>query len=219
MSSIMPDITEEEIYFFNCIKHYINVIFDVGIGTDSIFTEFTGEVHYFEPDPRYFGNFKIQPNKNSKSFFNEFGLSNKNEELTYYPKTGSFIDRYSTLKWDDIYDGQKVLPLKKASEYIETNKISTIDFLKLDVEGYEYNSLLGFEDYLSKIKIIQFEYGSGNIDAHVNLIDLVRLLNKHNFTKFYRLVKGGWIPITDYTDDFQYCNIVCANNSYNISLD
>lgn len=215
----MPCTTEEEEFFFNSIKDMINVIFDVGIGEDSIYTEFTGEVHYFEPDSHYFDNFKIQPNKNSKSFFNEFGLSNKNEHLTYYPRTGSFIDRNPTLKWRGIYDGQKVLPLKKASEYIDTNNISTVDFLKLDVEGYEYNILLGFEDHLHKVKIIQFEYGSANIDANVNLIDLVRLLNKYNFTNFYRLVKGGWILITDYSDDFQYCNIVCVNNSYNISLD
>jgi FkbM family methyltransferase len=215
----MPDTTEEEVYFFNCIKDNINVIFDVGIGEDSIYTEFTGEVHYFEPDPRHFDKFKIQPNKNSKSFFNDFGLSNKNEDLTYYPKTGSFFYRTSSLKWDGLYDGQKVLPLKKASEYIDSTKITAIDFLKIDVEGYEYNTLLGFEDHLHKVKIIQFEYGGCYIDAGVNLIDLIRLLNKYNFTKFYRLVRGGWIQMTDFTDDFQYCNIVCVNNSYNISLD
>lgn len=215
----MPDTTEEEVYFFNSIKDKINVIFDVGIGEDSIYTEFIGEVHYFEPDPRHFDKFKIQPNKNSKSFFNDFGLSNKNENLTYYPKTGSFFDRTSSLKCAGLYDGQKVLSLKKASEYIDSTKITAIDFLKIDVEGYEYNTLLGFEDHLHKVKIIQFEYGGCYIDAGVNLIDLIRLLDKYNFTKFYRLVRGGWIRMNDFTDDFQYCNIVCVNNSYNISLD
>jgi hypothetical protein len=76
--------TNGEYKFFMDIKDNINVIFDVGIGEDSIFTEFTGEVHYFEPDSRYFDNFKKQPNKNNKSFFNDFGLSNKNENLIYY---------------------------------------------------------------------------------------------------------------------------------------
>ena len=41
----------------------------------------------------------------------------------------------------------------------------TIDLLKLDLEGAEYDALLGFEESIKKgiIKIIQFEYGYINI--------------------------------------------------------
>jgi FkbM family methyltransferase len=214
----MPDTTEGEIFFFNLIKDNIRVIFDVGIGPDSIFTEFTGEVHYFEPDPNHLDEFKKQPNRNSKSFFNNFGLSNKNENLTYYPKTGSFFDRTPSLKWPNLYDGKKILSLKPAKEYLEANKINEIDFLKIDVEGYEYNTLLGFEEYLHKVKIIQFEYGGCYIDAGVKLIDVIQLLNKYNFKNFYKLMSGGWSKITNFTDTYEYMNIFCSNNSYNISL-
>jgi FkbM family methyltransferase len=49
----------------------------------------------------------------------------------------------------------------------------TIDFLKIDVEGYEHKVLKGFEGMLKKgkIKIIQFEYGYINIDTHFLLKD------------------------------------------------
>jgi FkbM family methyltransferase len=51
--------------------------------------------------------------------------------------------------------------------------IKTIDFLKIDVEGYEHKVLKGFEGMLKKgnIKIIQFEYGYINIDTHFLLKD------------------------------------------------
>jgi len=51
--------------------------------------------------------------------------------------------------------------------------IETIDFLKIDVEGYEHKVLKGFERMLKrgKIKIIQFEYGYINIDTHFLLKD------------------------------------------------
>ena len=41
--------TNGEYRFFMAIKDNINVIFDVGCRSDSEFTEFEGEVHYFEP--------------------------------------------------------------------------------------------------------------------------------------------------------------------------
>jgi len=38
-----------EYKFFMDIKDKINVIFDVGCRSDSMYINFTGEVHYFEP--------------------------------------------------------------------------------------------------------------------------------------------------------------------------
>ena len=39
----------------------------------------------------------------------------------------------------------------KLSDYIVEKKISKIDFLKIDTEGYEYNVLLGLDKYLQDI--------------------------------------------------------------------
>lgn len=51
--------------------------------------------------------------------------------------------------------------------------IETIDFLKIDVEGYEHKVLKGFEGMLKRgrIKVIQFEYGYININTHFLLKD------------------------------------------------
>jgi len=45
------------------------------------------------------------------------------------------------------------------------NKIGLIDFLKIDVEGYEHKVIQGFREMLSsgKIRVMQFEYGWASI--------------------------------------------------------
>ena len=39
--------------------------------------------------------------------------------------------------------------------------LKEVDLLKIDVEGAEYDVILGFEEYIEQgnIKIVQFEYG------------------------------------------------------------
>jgi FkbM family methyltransferase len=56
--------------------------------------------------------------------------------------------------------------------------IERIDFLKLDVEGFEPNVLRGFGGMLGSgaIKVIQFEYGYGNLLSRFLLKDFYELL-------------------------------------------
>jgi hypothetical protein len=50
---------------FQDIKNKINIIFDVRCRSDSKFTSFEGEVHYFEPVENFIKNLSLQKNKNS----------------------------------------------------------------------------------------------------------------------------------------------------------
>ncbi len=56
---------------------------------------------------------------------------------------------------------------------MKQNNISEIDFLKIDIEGSEYDAILGFNENITKrtIKAIQFEYGYINISTKKLLID------------------------------------------------
>ena len=85
--------TNGEYSFFNSIQNKIKVIFDVGSRNDSQFTDYNQEVHYFEPDPNFYQQIKNKPNRNKLSYFNNFGLSNTNEYLWYYPLYQSFYNR------------------------------------------------------------------------------------------------------------------------------
>jgi FkbM family methyltransferase len=204
--------TNGEMKFFMDIKDKINIIFDVGCRSDSEYICFTGEVHYFDPVNEFIENLKKQTIFNKTSYFNNFGLGEDNKEIYYYPKYESFYDRINSCSVSD--DANKILlHIKKGKDYIISNNIKNIDFLKIDTEGYEMNVLQGFEDFLKNVKIIQFEYGGTFLDNNKKLIDVINYLEQKGFYKFSYLTNYGTELIKDFTDHYQYCNIVCINKN------
>jgi FkbM family methyltransferase len=194
------------------IKDNIRVIFDVGCRSDTEFIYFNGEVHYFDPVDDNIEELKKQPNLNNSSYFNNFGLGEENNQIYYYPKYESFYDRINSCNVSD--DANKLLLyIKKGKDYIINNNIQNIDFLKIDTEGYELHVLQGFEDSLENVKIIQFEYGGTFLDNNKKLIDVIDYLKQKGFYKFSYLTNYGTEIITDFTDHYQYCNIVCINKN------
>jgi FkbM family methyltransferase len=129
-------------------------------------------IHCFEPSQSIFNRLLSQPFPKSV-IQNNFGLSAVPGEQTLY----MFKDRIGL---SSLYrrDGLEEKQTDAASEYSEEihldtlerycaqNEVSSIDFLKLDVEGHELEVLKGSLEMLksSCIKIIQFEYGGCNID-------------------------------------------------------
>jgi FkbM family methyltransferase len=207
--------TNGEEGFYNKIKDYIGVIFDVGCRTDSEFINFTGEVHYFDPVPQFIDVLKQQKKLNSASFVNNVGLGNENKEIYYYPTYQSFYNRTVSCKVDDEQN-KLILNIIKGSKYITDNNIKSVDFMKIDTEGYELNVLQGFEDFLENVKIIQFEYGGTFLDNNTKLLDVIKYLELKGFYKFSYLTDKGTELITNFDDHYQYCNIVCINKKSNL---
>lgn len=204
--------TNGEEQFLLKIKDDINVIFDVGCRTDTQFVNFRGDVHYFDPIDEFIDQLKNIKNMNKNAFFNNFGLGNDNINLYYYPRYQSFYDRINSRGISDDVN-KKLLYIKKGKDYVINNNIKNIDFLKIDTEGYEFNVLQGFEDFLENIKIIQFEYGGTFLDNNVKLIDIINYLKQKGFYKFSYLTNNGTKIITDFRDHYKYCNIVCINKN------
>jgi FkbM family methyltransferase len=199
-----------ELDFYNRIKPHISTIFDVGCRCDSEFLDFEGEVHYFDPNSEFIDKLSKMPNKNAKAVFNKFGLGETNKELAYYPKYQSFFDRVHSCRASDAAN-KIILKIKKAKDYMNFNEIPNVDFLKIDTEGFEPNVLKGFEEKLENVNIVQFEYGGTFLDNGSTLMDVIVLLNNAGFHKFHYIVPKGFVPITDFSDHYQYCNIVCVN--------
>ena len=61
--------------------------------------------------------------------------------------------------------------IKKGSDYIFKKNIDHISFLKIDIEGYKNQVLVGMGESFDKIYVIQFEYGKPNIYAKYYLLD------------------------------------------------
>jgi hypothetical protein len=68
-------------------------------------------------------------------------------------------------------------------DYCSKNKILQIKFLKMDVEGNEFNIIKGAKSLLKKGKIdfIQFEFGHAARAGRIYLFDIIDLLAKYNY--------------------------------------
>jgi len=200
-------------FFKQIIERFAKVIFDVGCRFDSVFSKFEGDVHYFEPNAQFLE--KIKPLvHNSHSYFNNFGLSDENKSLEYYNEQQSFVHR--KLTHPDTYMNwtKSVFEVKRGDEYIQKNNIKSIDFLKVDTEGFEFNVIKGFGDEIEKVKVIQFEYGGTYIDSGDKLKDVIEYLASHGFGSFHYLEIQGMIPLNSLEDHYQYSNIVCFNSIF-----
>jgi hypothetical protein len=81
-----------------------------------------------------------------------------------------------------------------------------IDYLKMDVEGTEMKALLGMEQSIKRIKLIQFEFGGCNIDSRTFFQDFWYYFKVHNFDLF-RITLNGPKKITSYNESDEYFKI------------
>lgn len=78
---------------------------------------------------------------------------------------------------------KQLIDLVRGDDFMKTRGLRSIDFLKLDVEGAEFDALLGFEEALTRgaIKAIQFEYGYINISTKHLLVDFYKFFESKDY--------------------------------------
>lgn len=200
------------------------VLFDCGANIGDYTNELVkmfpnASIHSFEPLDITFN--KLVKNVKSKSVkLNKIGLSNKIcVETIHYNENqlglSSLFDRqldYYSLSLPSI----ESINLTTLDEYCKQNNINTIDLLKMDIEGGEYNALLGATNMLnnSQIKVIQIEFGGCCLDARVFFRDYWNLLNEQYYV--YRIISNGLIRIEKYEEIleiFLNCNYLFVNKT------
>lgn len=88
--------------------------------------------------------------------------------------------RTSLYRRFDAQNKKKIkVNLIDGDRYVLQHKIKKIQFLKIDIEGMEYDALLGLEKSirLGMIELIQFEYGEFNIQSERLLKHFYSLLD------------------------------------------
>ncbi len=73
------------------------------------------------------------------------------------------------------------------------------NILKMDVEGHELDVLIGANQSLNTIEIIQFEFGGCNIDTRTFIQDFWYFLHDRNF-ELFRVTPRGVRQITKYQE-------------------
>jgi len=141
------------------------------------------KIYAFEPFKSIFNrgleNLKLNPSLSNKIEYNNFAISNKNEEL--------FLEDIDSI-------GANIINLKKGTCKIIVKDVTEIFsdifakhneeiFLKMDCEGSEWEILekLDFENILNKISVIAMECHYTDKNVIEKLSFLKNLLKKNNF--------------------------------------
>tara|TARA_Y100000768_G_scaffold359909_1_gene316764 strand:+ start:85 stop:804 length:720 start_codon:yes stop_codon:yes gene_type:complete len=124
-------------------------------------------------------NFFInQTKESSSSSINEF-----NKNSNYYKK------KIKILNFNKVENFYKKIPIKmmKLSDYIDENKITKIDILKIDTEGYELKVLEGLTPKHNIVKFIYFEHHYDDmILKKYTFKNINKILLKYGFKKVYK---------------------------------
>ena len=112
-------------------------------------------------------NFLVEPGKNNMLF----GINNFRINKVKGKFTNAFVGKAS-----GVLDG---IPIICIDDYVEKNKIEFIDILHSDIQGFEYDMLLGASKTITKNKIGYMFISTHNNDLHHKCIDF---LKANNFT-------------------------------------
>ena len=200
---------------FNYFKNKkFKLIFDIGANVGEYSELFKNidkniEIVCFEPQKEVFKKLK----KNLKNFkkikFYNYAIGNKNvyEKLNinlgssyissfskYNKKSSYYKIRKTLLKKNDskLFERVKVVKLDTIKEF----KKKKIDLVKIDVEGYEIEVLLGMEKILENTKMIMIEIHRSNMYLNYDPKKIEKFLKNKGF----KVIKDFKFPFLNWSD-------------------
>ncbi len=189
------------------------VIFDIGANRGSYtklwlknleYVKREALLHIFEPSEELFKNLNKEFEGNDKIKLNKRALSDKTGEAILYsdaPGSGLASLAKRDLSWTKTeMNVQENIITQTLDAYCREQGVLKINFLKLDVEGFEFAVLRGAKEMLENraIEFIQFEFGGTDIDTRIFFKDFFNLLSGQ--FKLYRILKNGLHPVTAYSE-------------------
>jgi len=174
------------------------VCLDVGanIGNHSVFfTQFFDKVYALEPSPIALDILNVNAKWYPKIEVLPYGASDKVEVVE-----ASFLAENigaTRIINNDIVVGQKVVSFecRPIDDLLPKDLHRDVGFIKIDVEGYEYQALLGCKDVISNsMPVIAFEMLKSEFDK--NAARITSLLMSLGYIKLLAFKGGKFIQIT-----------------------
>ncbi len=162
-----------------------------------------GEVHAFEPHPENFDrlarNRALNPDLQSIVRINRLGLGQSFETTLLYHSTLSQSGLPSAVRRFEKDETSCEMNVTSLDAYADANGLHAIDLLKIDIEGYEMQALLGAQRLLSQKRpmtvIIELNEETARM-AGTSVQEEICFLEKLGFEGFWpRAFPLGMTPI------------------------
>lgn len=204
-----------EFFYLNKYNNICNknmgIVIDVGAncGTFTRFVQKFGAKQIFsiEPNKRAFTAFKNTFDKYDNIIGLNYGLGEKDtKEILYSCNNNSTLcsilkEQIDKFKYNGFENGYELeeIEIKSFNSFLKENNLEdkTIDLIKIDVEGFEYNIFKSIEDHhLEQIQNIIIE--THHVDKKSEqLVEIIEKLSKYFELSFYQ--NGGEITNNPYT--------------------
>lgn len=173
----------------------------------------TGKVYAFEPLHYLQEKFKrnIALNNAANVTLFPFALANEAYEATFTIEKSSW--NQGTFSLNNTRDGaeKQTVAVKVADNLTEIQQLESLDFIKIDVEGFEFQVLLGLKETISKYKPrIIFEYDDNYwVKTGQHIDDCYLFLQELGYT-IYQISPVG-CELIKHKEDIKGGNLFCIH--------
>lgn len=178
---------------------------NVGNWTDAFINAFPkSRVVAFEPSSHAFNQLNVRFQNLSNVTCINIGLSDRSGEVMLFSNGEasalSSLHQRNLEHFSIAFDRQEKVRVAELDSWMaQSGDIHIPDVLKLDVEGHELSVLAGSKKTLEKVKIVQFEFGGGNIDSKTYFQSFWYFFKEMNFD-LYRLTARGLVKVNEYSE-------------------
>jgi FkbM family methyltransferase len=181
-----------ELGVFKLVKAHAPLLFDVGSHIGEYTEEFLrlfprGRSFAFEPSASHVALLRQRfGNRPGVQIF-PLGLGAEPGRLPLYKNQDisglASLSRRQLDHFDIKMEQVEMVTISTIDAIVEETGLTTIDILKIDVEGHDLAVLHGASKALERgiIKLAQFEFGGCNLDTHTNLQDFYYFFKTFDF--------------------------------------
>lgn len=172
-----------------------SIVYSFGVGEDASFdielvNRFYLLVHAFDPTPKSIDWVKMQ--KLSSNFImHEYGIADFDGKVRFFPPENPAHISHSILYRSSTKSKSLNVPVKKLSSIMNELGHTTIDILKMDIEGAEYQVIKDLiESNIKPVQIlVEFHHRFPNVGIK-RTKEAIKLLNNYGFLLYY-ISKNG----------------------------
>ncbi len=165
------------------------------------------QIYAFEPQPAAAA--RIRELAIDRCEVLEFALGEQTETRRFFTSQqsdsmASLFERHDTIARGQQYNSFDV-PVIRLDDFVAQHSIRQIDFMKMDLEGGEFQALRGATECIKSgiLRAFSFEFGISNVNSRVFFRDIYDFLVANDYEISRVTPARRLIPIENYSEDHE----------------